>query len=199
MEMIKEGAEARLYKKKIGSRIVLVKDRVRKEYRNEKLDEEVRKQRTRREEKLIRTVERIGVRVPSIIEVKEHEIIMEFIEGKTLKQALNEKNTELCLEIGKNIAKLHSNSIVHGDLTTSNMILCGKEIVFIDFGLGFTSNKVEDKAVDLLNLKKTFEATHSSFFEKGWEKIIEGYLKEGGKKEVISQIEKIEKRARYKT
>ena len=198
MQLIKEGAEARLYKTELGERTVLVKERVPKEYRVKELDEAIRKQRTKREEKLLRTAERIGIRVPAIFGVKEHKIIMEFIHGKTLREALDEKNIGLCTEVGKIVGKMHSQNLIHGDITTSNIILDGKGLVFLDFGLGFTSSKQEDKAVDLLNLRKTLQATHSLFFEKCWKKIVNGYLQVYPKKDVIAQIERVERRARYK-
>ena len=73
-----------------------------------------------------------------------------------------------------------------------------KKVFFIDFGLGYTSTKTEDMAVDLLNLKKTLQATHSKLFENGWKNIVEGYLSNQGKQEVITHIQKVENRARYK-
>ncbi|KAH7101601.1 kinase-like domain-containing protein [Auriculariales sp. MPI-PUGE-AT-0066] len=68
--------------------------------------------------------------------------------------------------IGKEIGKLHLADIVHGDLTTSNMILRDRaedtpaELTLIDFGLSFTSTLVEDKAVDLYVLERAFASTH---------------------------------------
>ena len=57
-------------------------------------------------------------------------IKMEFIDGKLLKDILDTltKNTRnlLLREIGREIAKIHDNDIIHGDLTTSNMILKNK-------------------------------------------------------------------------
>src|SRR4030042_1167648 len=49
--------------------------------------------------------------------------------------------------------------IINGDLTTSNMILNpDNKLYFIDFGLSFHSNKIEDKAVDLHLLKQALNA-----------------------------------------
>ena len=72
-----------------------------------------------------------------------------------------------------------------------------KDLAFIDFGLGFQSNKLEDKATDLLVLKKTFMATHYQIQDAGWEKIKQGYLKTKADKNVFKRLEKIEKRGRY--
>ena len=62
--------------------------------------------------------------------------------------------------IGESIAKLHNCGIIHGDLTTSNLILEIDKIVFIDFGLGKNSDLVEDKGVDLLVFKKAISGIH---------------------------------------
>ena len=111
---------------------------------------------------------------------------------------MEKKNLEICREIGKAIARMHEADLIHGDLTTSNILLEGGKLYFIDFGLGFYSKKIEDKAVDLLVFKKTYEATHCNLPE-GWGMILEGYLKEYGAagKAIAGQIEKIEQRARY--
>ena len=91
-------------------------------------------------------------------------IIMPFINGKKLSEHLDEfpltKQKQICKQIGKSIAKLHKNNIIHGDLTTSNMILKDNKTYFIDFGLGFISQRYEDKAVDLHLLKQALEAKH---------------------------------------
>ncbi|RDX50714.1 hypothetical protein OH76DRAFT_437283 [Lentinus brumalis] len=68
--------------------------------------------------------------------------------------------------IGTEIAKMHQADIIHGDLTTSNMMLRhpstrkGLQLVLIDFGLAYTSTLVEDKAVDLYVLERAFSSTH---------------------------------------
>lgn len=68
--------------------------------------------------------------------------------------------------IGSEIAKMHRADVIHGDLTTSNMLLRrpnppkGLQLVLIDFGLAYTSALVEDKAVDLYVLERAFASTH---------------------------------------
>ncbi|MEW6295473.1 MAG: KEOPS complex kinase/ATPase Bud32 [Candidatus Diapherotrites archaeon] len=200
MKLLRRGAEAELWLKETRKEKILLKKRAPKEYRRKELDERIRKHRTRSESNLIARSARIGVKTPQILDVNEKEctIEMEFIEGKRLKDALNERNVFLCKEVGKEIALMHREGIIHGDLTTSNVILNRKkELIFIDFGLGFHSNKIEDKAVDLLVFKKTFMATHFKL-NKGWQLILEGYRKnysEAGR--VIRQIKKVEERGRY--
>ncbi|CAA7264457.1 unnamed protein product [Cyclocybe aegerita] len=68
--------------------------------------------------------------------------------------------------IGVEIAKMHLADVIHGDLTTSNMMLrypvanAPTELVLIDFGLSYHSTLIEDKAVDLYVLERAFASTH---------------------------------------
>jgi len=193
-EFYKQGAEAILKKIVFDGEEALSKKRVPKNYRNQKLDLEIRKKRTRNETKLLREAAR-AVKTPRIFlsDEKNAEIVMEFIKGKRLKDVIETKK-ELCIKAGKQIKKLHDVGIIHGDLTTSNIILSESgELFFIDFGLGYFSQKVEDKATDLVVFKKTFNATHSSL-KQGWEKVMRGYEPDA---KILSRMEAIEKRARY--
>ncbi|MCX8158515.1 MAG: KEOPS complex kinase/ATPase Bud32 [Candidatus Diapherotrites archaeon] len=195
-----EGAEAELIEASYINKDVIIKLRKPKEYRNKILDEQIRKFRTKAEVTLINRAKQAGVLTPFILKIdkKNFAIYLEKINGKLVKEILNSNNyKEICSEVGKNIAKLHKASIIHGDLTTSNIIKNKDNLIFIDFGLGYFSEKIEDFATDLLNLKKTYLATHFKYYD-GW-KIIEGeYKREFSKgKEVIAKLQEIEKRARY--
>ena len=206
MSEIARGAEA------VISRIddTLIKERIVKKYRLSQLDEKLRSRRTKLEAALLREARRIGINVPRVFDVQKYSIKMEEIQGKLVKDVLNEKNYEEIMEnIGTSIAKLHEYNIVHGDLTTSNMILkqldqnnpssnnC--DIYFIDFGLGFNSQRIEDKAVDLYLFYHVIEATHWNLLEKMWKIILNTYkahFKDAVK--VIKTLDQIEKRGRYK-
>jgi len=207
-EFYKKGAEAELKQIIFEGQNALSKKRIKKSYRDSKLDEDIRKKRTRSEVKLLQSSSQ-AVNVPKIIKVDEKnaEIIMEFIGGVPLKEVLAKK-TELCSLAGKKIRALHDLGIIHGDLTTSNILFVDKknldkemlarlekkgELFFIDFGLGSFSNRLEDKAVDLVVFKKTFNATHSGI-KDGWKKVFEGY---SPSEELIERMGEIEKRARY--
>lgn len=199
MEVLMVGAEAKLYRSNYLGKEVLVKDRVAKSYRNKKLDEKIRRQRTKEECLLLHRAKELGVRTPIIYKIDKSgtSIVMELVRGKRVKDVLNEKNLEICKRIGEAIGRMHNADLIHGDLTTSNILLHNNNLVFIDFGLGYNSSKVENKAVDLLVFKKTFMATHFSL-SKGWELILKGYLKENSHgKTVIKQIEAVEGRVRY--
>jgi len=191
----KKGAEAKLFQSTFENEKVIVKKRIPKNYRDKKLDDLIRKKRTRAEAKLIKTASSY-VNVPRVFLVNENEfeIIMSFVEGEVLKNVLD-KNKKYCVIAGEQIRKLHDGGLIHGDLTTSNMVLENKtgKVFFVDFGLGFFSKKIEDQATDLVVFKKTFNATHSSI-KDGWKLVLKGY---NPSQEIISQMENIEKRARY--
>ena len=199
-KIIQRGAEAVLIEK--GS--LVLKRRVKKGYRLEEIDEKLRARRTRSEAKLLEKAGKV-IDVPEVLKVndKNKEIDMEFISGRKLSENLDELKDwkEVCEKIGENIAKLHDLNIIHGDLTTSNMIYVEKEekVYFIDFGLGYGNGKTEDKAVDLHLIKQALEAKHFDNFEKYWKVIVEGYKKESkNAEEVLKRLEKVERRGRYR-
>jgi len=127
---------------------------------------------------------------------------MEFIDGKRLKDILDswseEKVEETFLEVGRCVGKMHSADIVHGDLTTSNILVKDDKIYFIDFGLGYFSKRIEDKGTDLNLFKEAIRATHPKLLNLCWQNIVIGY-KEMFKdwEKVLKRVDEIEKRARY--
>jgi len=139
----------------------------------------------------------IGIRTPVLFEVdrKNSVIIMEYLKAKKIKEKINALKEKDFLEIGKQISLLHENSIVHGDLTTNNILIDKRKVFFIDFGLGFNSNKTEDFAVDLLGFKRTFLSSHPEKI-KEWNTIQKGY-KRKDKKNVLKRVLEVEKRGRY--
>ncbi len=193
MKVLKQGAESVIFLDKDK----IIKHRIKKSYRISEIDDKIRKSRTRSEAKLL---EKAKVNVPNVINVddKEMKINMEYIQGDLLKDIfddLNEKERlKLCKKLGEEISKLHSQNIIHGDLTTSNLILKEDKIYFIDFGLGFFSHKLEDKAVDLRLLKQALESKHYRSFPKTYDEILKNYKHSDVKK----RLEKVESRGRYK-
>ncbi|MFZ3077772.1 MAG: KEOPS complex kinase/ATPase Bud32 [Candidatus Aenigmatarchaeota archaeon] len=203
-KIIARGAEAILYREKLDGQEVLVKERIKKSYRLPEIDSELRSQRTRREARLLSEARRCGVDTPKVFSVDESgcKIIMEFIKGKMLKVLFNdasEKDAAIMAEkTGGQIALLHSGGIIHGDLTTSNMILSEGKIYFIDFGLGEVSQRVEDFATDLSVLKEAIKSTHFRRLEVLWKSVEKGYKSSNPNAEaVFRRMDAIEKRGRY--
>jgi TP53 regulating kinase and related kinases len=210
-KIIIRGAEAII--SRTGNKII--KQRIPKGYRHPDIDKKLRTRRTRFESKLLSKANKI-IPSPKIILTDEitKSLELQYIPGKRLSDYLSKlpNYITICKQIGKYIALLHNAGIIHGDLTTSNMILSNKtqsskkypslesnKVYFIDFGLGFHSDRVEDKAVDLHLIKEAFEARHHTIHEEAFNSVIESYEKHSNNpKEILTRLEKVEKRGRYK-
>jgi len=205
--LVKKGAEASLYLEEWHNRKVIMKRRLPKKYRVSELDEEIRSYRTIHEPQIIHRAKEAGVPTPTIfmVDIAEATIIMEFISGKQVKQVLDDSSAEerrrLCCLIGNLIGRLHNRGIIHGDLTTSNMILTPHgRVVFVDFGLSEHSTELETKGVDLHLMKRAFQSTHHKYAKEGFDMVMEGYAEARGNKaakNVLEKIREIEKRGRY--
>jgi len=172
MTLMKKGAEANLHLEDFsevlhpaGTGQVIVKHRISKRYRVPQLDLQLRESRTALEAKLFADAKVAGVPTPAVYEVDRvgMRIVMEFIEGKQVKLVLDRLNPaerrKLCQLIGRQIARLHRAGIVHGDLTTSNMILTRQgKVFFVDFGLGEYNPSLEARGVDLHLLKRALQS-----------------------------------------
>jgi TP53 regulating kinase and related kinases len=195
MKEIARGAEAVIFENEGGH---IAKKRVPKKYRLSEIDEKLRARRTRSEAKLMRDARRAQVLVPQIESEGKFEIVMEKIAGRKVRDLPDQEMLKLCQKIGASIGKMHSFGIIHGDLTTSNMIEKGDQIYFIDFGLGFHSEKIEDKAVDLRLLLQALESTHFRIAQKAWKIILKAYQSnccDADRTAIV--MSSIEKRGRY--
>lgn len=194
-KMLGSGAEATVYL----SDDAVDKERSRKSYRHEDIDAVLRKSRTRKEAKILKALEKSGF-VPKLLEQKDNNIIMEYIDGIQLKRLLD-KDPALASLIGKNLSYMHDKDIIHGDLTTSNMILSGKDksqrLYFIDFGLSYNSTRIEDKAVDIHLFKQALESKHFKVNDKAYSYFLKGYNPKD-KKDILARLETVEQRGRYK-
>lgn len=184
------------------------KRRISKPYRVRELDWKVRESRTVHEAKLLHEAKAARVPTPLIyfVNLQETELVMQYVEGLRLKDFLEGdvdagEVEEKCFRLGSHVGRLHRYGIIHGDLTTSNVILPPEgNLVLIDFGLGFHSENVEDRGVDLHLLKQVFESHHLKWSKKCVEAVFKGYKAVLGKVEahkVWRKIKEIETRGRY--
>ena len=181
-------AEVRIYEN------VVEKIRRPKRYRHPKLDEILRKSRTKTEAKIISLARKQGVPTPIILNIEGDKIVMERIKGKPVKEIMS---PEISREIGRLVAKMHKVGIIHGDITPMNMIFSDGRIYFVDFGLAFIEDRVEPKGVDLHVYFESLKASFDSWKELK-EAFIEGYKEEYEKAdEVLQRAEEIELRGRY--
>ncbi len=198
MQLLKRGAEAEIWLKK---KNIVIKKRVKKGYRISQLDRKLRARRTRAEIRLMERARRAGLHVPRIIRHGKYFFEMEFIDGVQLKQILNKENYLYFGRIvGRMLATLHSSNLIHGDFTTSNIIVKDNKIHLIDFGLGFVSTSVEDKATDIHVFEETTKATHPEIFEEFVSAVLHEYVHNMGVdgRRILSRLEKIRERGRYK-
>jgi len=204
--VFRKGAEAELIRSKWDSSGVLIKHRIEKSYRIRQLDSLLRNQRTLSESRAIIRAKQFSVPVPVIHEINlvDAAITMSFIDGTRLKDKITELPKEqlhsIFSTVGQYAAKLHKNDQIHGDLTTSNILLTPKNtLFFIDFGLAFTSTSQEDKSVDLHLFKRVITSTHGEYFDNIFPWFVSGYEQEYGKgsKGILKGIEEVELRGRY--
>lgn len=217
----------------------IIKYRPPKPYRHPKIDKQITKSRTIAEAKFMSKLSKLSIPSPDLISIDLiNGVIWMGYKGKplangeisSLKNWLwwlekQEDSASLCvleavekvfLNIGGLIAKLHLNEMIHGDLTSSNILLEENqngvfEAVLIDFGLSSYSGLPEDKAVDLYVLERAVLSTHSVHLEVYNEWLLKGYndmhlskefkSKQGSKKlvETIRRLEDVRMRGRKRS
>ena len=183
---------------------VIIKRRGEKGYRVPELDAAIRRSRTIREASIIHRAKEAGVPTPLIYRVDPDgaQIIMEYIEGEKVRDIVDrispKEREKLFREIGRKTGLLHGAGIVHGDLTTSNLISSGGRVVFIDFGLGEMSDGVESRGVDLNLMYRMLISTHYEHTEELFTAFKAGYeetLDEA--REALDRMVEISRRGRY--
>lgn len=148
-----------------------LKDREAKTYRPKSLDDRLRKERTRTEARLLIEARRLGVRTPVVydLDLVKHRIILEALDGPTLKELLGtspEEPAPLVPSVrafGEALGRLHAGGISHGDLTSSNVLFPdgpGRAPALIDLSMGSRSPGVEELAIDLHLVEEDLRALH---------------------------------------
>ena len=204
MKLINRGAEADVYSTMWDKKKAILKIRKVKSYRNSLLDQKIRKQRTIRESQIISQVKSFGISTPLIyfMDVNKCSILMQYIDGKIVRDLKGNDIVKVCSEIGQIVGTMHKHGIMHGDLTTSNFILDKKKLFLIDFGLASRTEKPDDHAVDLRLFKEILNSAHAEVMEKSWKNFQNGYSKAVGmkySKKILNLVAVIESRGRYAT
>lgn len=232
LEILKQGAEAKLFICNYLGKPTLIKERFVKNYRHKDLDTVITKERIKNEARAIVRCKAANVKTPVLylVDFERRRIYMELFEDSiTVKDFIinvitkqNEKGDSNCLNIvakviGETVRKLHDNNIIHGDLTTSNMLLVQKskldvdgrskwlqtdniDLVMIDFGLSSFDYNTEDKGVDLYVLERAIISTHNDYPDL-FDNILEGYknYSKNNIKEILSKFEEVRARGRKRT
>ena len=201
--ILKRGAEAEIRTAEFLGRSAVAKVRLPKAYRLPALDDNLRKTRMRTEARLMAEARAAGVAVPVLydIDLQGHTITMEFVEGPTLKDALEAGGPQaavLAREMGHVAGRLHRAGIIHGDLTTSNMVVRDGGIVMLDFSLGGKARDPESRGVDLHLLREALTSTHARA-RAYYREVLAGYREVLGAEAdaVLAKVKEIESRGRY--
>jgi TP53 regulating kinase-like protein len=206
LRLVAKGAEADLWLDPDWNGVkALVKRRGEKKYRNPELDREIRRSRTIREASIIHRAKKAGVPTPVIYQVDPESatIVMEFVDGDRVRDVVDsleaDERRSLFRLIGVMAGRLHGAGIIHGDLTTSNIIRTHDRIVFIDFGLGEVSRETEKRGVDLNLMQRMLTSTHFRHTEELFAAFQEGYRNALGAEagEALDRMEEIARRGRY--
>jgi TP53 regulating kinase and related kinases len=209
MELLYRGAEADVFKGEWCGLPSVFKVRNPLPYRLPELDRLIRTQRTVHEAQMIHLSKASGVPAPYLYHLSPSGalLVMEYLDGRRLKTLLVEDEpeeqriAEIAVEFGKSIGKLHSAGIMHGDLTTSNVIVDAEGAVrLIDFGLAIHTQRLEDQAVDLRLIKETLTGAHNAISKRFMQSLLSGYasvLGAGRTEEATKKLAEIERRGRY--
>ena len=191
MKQLSEGAEAKIYLAKTAGTNVVIKNRIEKKYREKALDDSIRAARNRIEARILYKVSRAGVPAPRLIAASKHTIVMSWIDGRMLNKT---RHTSKIMErAGEHLASLHNADISHGDYTPANLMVGKNEVYVIDFGLASITNSLEEKATDLLLMKRSTAKSAFRSFLKGYER------KSRMHEEIVARLDDIERRARYQS
>jgi TP53 regulating kinase and related kinases len=208
VKLLYRGAEADVYRGEWCGLPAVFKMRKPLLYRLPELDKLIRSQRTVHEAQMIHQSKQAGVSAPHLYYLSPPEalLIMEYVRGERLKTILleagltRERAGALGEEFGRSIARLHAAGIMHGDLTTSNVIVDGDSLSLIDFGLAVHSQRLEDHAVDLRLIKETLTGAHNSVSKAFMQSLLAGYSSVLGRSRAEAATKKlaeIERRGRY--
>lgn len=195
--LVYQGAEARVWKIPDylpPNRAAIAKERFQKTYRHSVLDARLTKSRCKAEAKSLLRARRGGVACPAVWGVQIPILYLEFLEGPTVRKYLEDgggETSKIATEIGTLIAKLHNTGTIHGDLTTSNMMMAthvNSRIHLIDFGLARVSQNPEEMAVDLYVLERALISTHPELEEMGFmDTLLQGYKATNKKSDSVLQ------------
>jgi TP53 regulating kinase-like protein len=204
-QLIKRGAESEIWFGLWLNLPAIFKIRISKPYRHPMLDKIIREHRTISEAKIMAEALEIGINVPIIydIDLDNMIIVMEYIEGSTLKNILENnpnEGTKWAYVLGTIIGKLHENNIMHGDLTTSNIIIRNNKLYLIDFGLAEKTNRLEDHGLDLHLLSRILDSNHHRIATVFLNEVLEGYSNIVGNEKaklIREKMREIKLRGRY--
>ncbi|XP_007936539.1 EKC/KEOPS complex subunit TP53RK [Orycteropus afer afer] len=215
LELLKQGAEARVFRGRFQGRAAVVKHRFLKRYRHPLLEARLSRRRTVQEARALFRCRRAGISAPVVFfvdyasnclymeDIEDSVTVRDYIQSTLESEKAPESLFCLAKTVGQVLARMHDEDLIHGDLTTSNMLLKPPleqlNIVLIDFGLSFVSALPEDKGVDLYVLEKAFLSTHPNT-ETVFQAFLKSYSSSSRKaKPVLKKLDEVRLRGRKRT
>ncbi|NWR82904.1 PRPK protein, partial [Furnarius figulus] len=215
LRLVQQGAEAHVYRGLFLGRAAVAKLRVPKRYRHPALEERLSRRRTAQEARSLLRCRRAGIPAPAIyfVDYVTNSIYLEDIVDSitvqdhiySVQQSGNDTSSlhSLAEKMGELLARMHDEDIIHGDLTTANLLLRPPmeklDLVLIDFGLSFISGLPEDKGVDLYVLEKAFISTHPDT-EMMFQTLLKSYAAASKKSgPVIKKLDEVRLRGRKRS
>lgn len=231
-ELRHQGAESRLYFGLHSNNRCVIKHRFSKKYRHPLLDKKLTKERTKRERRMIEKIhaksKELSEYMPKVVWSDEGTILMtEIMNCETVFDYIERDQSKaltIASLIGQCIAQLHNIGIIHGDLTTLNLLLvprirCTDDnpskkikpdsiheshiVIPIDFGLSTGSYHYEERAVDLYVLERALLSTHfsditffNSMLDSYIDSIDEKLCEPSGKHRIIDRLKEVRARGR---
>jgi TP53 regulating kinase-like protein len=211
---IARGAEGVISRASYLGRPAIRKERFSKRYRHPLLDKKLTSRRLAQEARVLLRLRKAGIPVPAVysVDIASSTLVLEDLGGVTLRGFLSSSPDADALAIayaaGSVVRRMHDAGIIHGDLTTSNMIVRGahpeasessRSVCLIDFGLSATSGTDEDRAVDLYVLERAVVSAHperASFLNKAF---FESYARSDGATSgspVLAKLDEVRARGR---
>ena len=196
MKIVAEGAEAIVYETSLDGVPALLKRRIEKGYRVREMDTKIRTERSKSEARIMAVVSKAGINSPKLLLFDGYDIYMTAVGGRKMADlvASGRAPGELFRKAGEMLGRIHDAGIAHGDYTPANIIVGEDgEAYVIDFGLSEATNSVEEKALDVLLMKRSIAKGDYLRFLGGYK------ARASDADEVLRRLEAIERRGRYQT
>ena len=151
------GAEAEVWRGTWMGQPAVRKQRRLRSWRHPDLDDRLGRRRMLAEARLMVRLYKSGLNIPVLYDcdIKEQQLVMSNVPGRPLIELLNDDSIDDATMMkhlqtaGYSIRMLHRQAIVHGDLSTNNiMITPSGEAVLIDFGLAKIEFETELYGID---------------------------------------------------
>ena len=209
LQLFKQGAEARIYKSSFLNKPCIIKERFTKSYRHPVLDKKLSDRRMVQEARSLVRCHAIGVRTPCVYhtDLDTHKLYLELLPHLLLNDLISSLGpskpesadiADTLRDVGRQIALMHDHDVIHGDLTTLNILVDVKSrnSYFIDFGLSSVSTLSEDKAVDLYVLERAITSSHPKMSQL-FTQILTSYAHHSSKSSsTLSKLKEVRQRGR---